>query len=298
MFKKLQIRGENGVHVFDGDGLLQLTGTTLKKEFQRYNPNALRLKSNNVLEVAKTLGIGAAKTVLMDELTKVFNGGVDTLYLQILASWMTFTGNVNSCTRIGMGKFYSEDNVVKLMSFERTMRTASNAASKEIETAFNGLSERICINKLIKHGSGFCDVIKEKPECGHDDCWKGHCKLQLKKKRSFFDVNDEPWMAAPVEQENPFVGGGGFNANAFNMMGGMMPLNPSVMIPQVQESVAAPQWRAMDYTNRPPSPQYSFSKPPSRPTSPDYDPTKPASRPISPVYDPFAPDDIPEWHPN
>ncbi len=295
--KQLKVRGEDGIHVFDGDGVLQLTGTTLTKEFENFNTDALQLMSNNMLEVAKTLGIAAAKTVLMNELKKVFNGGVDALYLYILASWMTFTGNVNSCTRLGMGKFYSEDNVIKLMSFERTMRTASNAASKEIKTGFEGLSERICINKLIKHGSGFCDMIKEKPKCGHDDCWKGHCKFQLKKKRSFFDDvdNDEPWMKPP-EESNPFVGGGGYNANTFAMMGGMMPLDTSVMIPQVQESVA-PQWP--NYNNRPPSPQYSFSKPPSRPTSPNYDPTKPASRPISPVYNPFAPDDdIPEWHPN
>ena len=109
-------------------------------------------------------------------------------------------------------------------------------------------------------------------------------------------------MAAPVEETNPFVGGGGFNANGFGMMGGManmMPIQNNIMKMTVQESVAPPQWPAMDYSNRPPSPQYSFSKPPSRPTSPDYNPTKPASPPLSPAYDPFAPDpDIPEWHPN
>ena len=57
------------------------------------------------------------------------------------------------------------------MSFERTLRTASNAATKEIKTKFEGLSERIIVNKLIKHGSGFCDVIKAPPECGHENCW-------------------------------------------------------------------------------------------------------------------------------
>ncbi len=297
--KKLPVRGENGVHIYDGDGTLQITGRLLEDEFAT-NKDALKLYCNNMLEVRKTLGIEAAKTVLFSELKKVFNNGVNDTYLSILCSYMSFLGFISPTTRIGMGKFYGEENVFKNMSFERTLRTASNAASKEITAGFEGLSERVCINKLIKHGSGFCDVIKEKTECGHEDCWKGHCKFQLKKKRSFFDVdNDEPWMPAPVEETNPFVGGGGFNANGFGVMGGMMPLNPSVMIPQVRESIPPPQWPVMNYNNRPPSPQYSFSKPPSRPTSPDYDPTKPASRPISPVYDPFAPhDDIPEWHPN
>ena len=216
---------------------------------------------------------------------------------------MSFLGFISPTTRIGMGKFYGEENVFKNMSFERTLRTASNAASKEITAGFEGLSERICINKLIKHGSGFCDVIKEKTECGHEDCWKGHCKFQLKKKRSFFDVdNDEPWMPAPVEQENPFVGGGGFNANGFglmpSMMANMMPIQNNIMNMTVLESIPPPQWPNMDYTNRPPSPTYAFHKPPSRPTSPNYDPTKPASPPLSPAYDPFAPEDTPEWHPN
>ena len=286
--KKLKVRGDDGVHIFDGDGVLQLTGTTLKKEFKNNNINALKLRSNNMLEVAKTLGIAAAKTVLMEELKKVFNNGVHGLYLDILSNYMTFLGEITACTRLGLGKFYGENNVWKGMSFERTLRTASNAATKEITAAFEGLSERICINKLIKHGSGFCDVIKEPPECGHDDCWKGHCKFKLKKKRSFFDIDnqDEPWMPAP--EENPFVGGGGFNANGFGMMGGMVPLNTSVMNMNVQESVAPPVWPAMDYTN----------KPPSRPNSPDYDPTRPPSPPLSPAYIWKADDDDVEWHPN
>ena len=320
--KEVVIRGkEPEFHVYDGQETLQITGSTLQQEFEKMNPYSLKLASNNMLAVAKVLGIEAARDILFRELCKVFNNGVDTTYLSILVSWMTWLGEVCPTTRIGMGKFYGEENTFKGMSFERTLRTASNAATKEIKTKFEGLSERIIINKLIKHGSGFCDVIKAPPECGHENCWKGHCRhehFEKKRQRNIFE-SEEPWLPAPVEESNPFVGGGGFNANPYGAMGGMQPVNAnpygamggmmplptSIMTPQVQESITQPSEVSYDHLLTPPaSPTYDPFLPNSpkgdRPPSPSYAFSKPPSRPTSPDYDPFGPneDDIPEWHPS
>ena len=288
--KEVVIRGkEPNVHVYDGQETLQITGSTLQQEFEKMNPYSLKLASNNMLAVAKVLGIEAARDILFRELCKVFNNGVDTTYLTILCGWMTWLGEVCPTTRIGMGKFYGEENTFKGMSFERTLRTASNAATKEIKTKFEGLSERIIVNKLIKHGSGFCDVIKAPAECGHEDCWKGHCRhehVEKKRQRNMFETEEEPWiMDMPAEESNPFVGGGGFNANPYGGMGGMMPIQNNIMNMTVQESLQPPASPTYD-PFRPPSPAWPFEKPPSPP--------------LSPSYDPFGPneDDIPEWHPS
>ena len=322
MVKQLAIRGnQSDFHVYDGQETLQLTGTTLSQEFEKMNPYSLKLSSNNMLEVAKVLGIEAAKDILFRELCKVFNNGVDKTYLSILCGWMTWLGEVCPTTRIGMGKFYGEENAFKGMSFERTLRTASNAATKEIKTKFEGLSERIIVNKLIKHGSGFCDVIKAPAECGHEDCWKGHCRhehFEKKRQRNMFEA-EEPWMMDTSNATyDPFVGGGAFNANPYGTMGGMMPINanpyggmggmmplpPSIMAPQVQESITQPSEVSYDHLLTPPaSPTYDPFRPNSpkgdRPPSPSYAFSKPPSPPLSPSYDPFAPDieDV-EWHPS
>lgn len=195
--KNLCVRGEKNIHVFDGVDVVQLTGTTLQQEFETNEDRdfILKLTSNNPLEVAKTLGIEAARQILFRELNNTFNNGVNKLYIDILTEWMTFLGYVCPTTRIGMGKFYESENIFKMMGFERTLRTASSGASKETVATFEGLSESVIVNKLMKHGTGFCDVVKEKAECGHDDCWPGHCKFKIKKKRSFFDASeDDPWL--------------------------------------------------------------------------------------------------------
>ena len=116
-----------------------------------------------------------------------------------------------------------------------------------------------------------------------------HEHFEKKRQRNIFEA-EEPWMmdTSTATYDDPFVGGGGFNANGFGMMGGManmMPIQNNIMNMTVQESLQPPTWPDMSYTNRPASPAYPFEKPPSPP--------------LSPSYDPFAPDieDV-EWHPS
>ena len=243
--KRVRIRGEEKIHVFDNDGELQLTGTTLANEFNKLNPLSLTLKSNNVIEVRRTLGIEAAYATLVYELDKVFNGSVDKFLFKVLAEYMCYNGVVSAATRMGISSFY-DDNVFKSMSFERTLKTASTAADRNLATRFDGLSERIITNKLIRHGSGFLDVVKEKADCCHEECWKGACVYSKKRKRFQESDDEDPWLMDVEDDED----------NHFSS-GYTMPID-NVLMPIVKE--------------RPPSPTYDpFAASP--PPSPTYSPT-------------------------
>ena len=296
--KELIIRGEEGVHVFDNDGEMQIVGRTLKQEFERDSKYCLQLQSNNILEMWKTLGIEAAYATLVKELNKVFNGTVDITYFKILAEYMCFLGKVSATTRMGIHDFY-EDNTWKGMSFERTLKTASNAAQNNIKTKFDGLSERIIVNKMVQHGTGCIEILKEKAKCGHDECWGHICSVRKKRKRAQTFNDDEPWILPPEENSNPFVGGGGLNSNTMgSMMGGMM----GGMAPTQPKHWPAMTWNIPNNIMSHGIQENHSGIQANVPLSPQYDPFKPniehAADPMSPQYDPFTAPESPQYDPN
>jgi len=312
--KKMTLRGKKGVSLFDADGELQITGISLLDEISSNTKMSLKTISNNVIETKKTLGIEAAYTTLVNELDKVFNHSVDKILFKILAEYMCFLGKVTSTTRMGLTAFYGEDNIWKGMSFERTLKTASTAADKQVSATFGGLSEKIIINDIPKHGTGCVEIIKEKSTCGHEECWKDHCLYSKKEivfnttlKRKRFTDEEEPWMSEfGITSDNAFSG------QEWNPWGKQQYTMPSELpIPHIVKDVVVER----KHPDRPPSPDYDPNRPPSpeydpnRPPSPDYDPNRPPSPeydpnktyiPTSPEYDPNKPyvPTSPEYNPN
>lgn len=83
----------------EGTGLLNVMAT----------PGVVGKKtySNNVCEVFQTLGVEAARTTIMREITQVMEGhgiSVDFRHIMLLASQMTARGNVLGITRYGLSK--------------------------------------------------------------------------------------------------------------------------------------------------------------------------------------------------
>ena len=252
----LCIRGK-GQNIFYNNGTLERKGVSMLKAFEQ--PDWKHLHSTSIIETAKTLGISAAKDQLIIELNKVFNNGVDLFDIQCLAEWMCNKGKLTSTTRSGIASFYEEENVLKCMAFERTLRTAAKAATMETKASFKGLSEKILVNDLIDTGSGFCDVIHDNEAfIQYNDEMETKRKEQEERKRKIEedDSDDEPWLPAPehfLQEHRP-------KSPTYN------PFRPP-----------SPAYDPF----RPPSPAYD----PNRPPSPAYDP----NRPPSPEYHPFTP---------
>lgn len=83
----------------EGAGLRDVMGT--------YGVIGRKTKSNNILEVSATLGIEAARTTIMTEITDVMEGHgmtVDHRHIMLLASQMTSRGEVLGITRHGLAK--------------------------------------------------------------------------------------------------------------------------------------------------------------------------------------------------
>ena len=256
----LKLRGK-GQNIFYNNGTLERKGISLSEAFIK--PEWKNLHSTSIIETAKTLGICAAKDQLIIELNKVFNNAVEMFYIRCLAEWMCNKGKLTSTTRSGITSFYEEENTLKFVAFERALRTASKAAADNTVATFEGLSERILVNKLIKQGAGFCEMIHDNQRFIElEDEMEGKRMEELKKKRTL-EFEEEPWISYDGVQKRSCY----------------RPTTPTY-------SPTSPE------PFKPTTPTYSpISPEPFKPTTPTYSPTDPEPyRPISPVYDPFAPD--------
>ena len=61
-----------------------------------------KIHSTDINETMKLLGVEAARAQLLIELKKVFNNGVESLYLEVLVEYMMFLGEISAITRSGL----------------------------------------------------------------------------------------------------------------------------------------------------------------------------------------------------
>jgi hypothetical protein len=137
----------------EGYDLLRVMGTP--------GVNARRTRSNHVIEVLETLGVEAARVMIMVELAKTYGSygiGIDSRHLQLLADTMTYRGEVLGVTRFGIAKM--KDSVLMLASFEKTPDHLFDAALHARRDPCRGVSESIIIGSPIPLGTGLFKLMQ------------------------------------------------------------------------------------------------------------------------------------------
>ncbi len=158
--KQVYVRGEkHKAKTSWANNILRTKGMNLKGAFEVFPEKWKTIVSTNILEVLDTLGIEAARAVLLKELNKVFNDGVRQVYLLTLAEWMSFQGSFTPVTRNGILR--SNKNAFKNMAFEQCLKTAMRNATEKTVSDFSGTTERILVNHCVQQGTGICKVIGE-----------------------------------------------------------------------------------------------------------------------------------------
>ena len=123
--------------------------------------------TNNINEIEKTLGIEAARNVIIYEINYTFMGysiQVDKRHLGLIADLMTFKGTIHGFQRFGMANM--KDSVLLHSSFERTTDILFDAAMHGKVDKLNGVSESIILGKMIPIGTGLFKVVYDKEK--HD----------------------------------------------------------------------------------------------------------------------------------
>ncbi|KAF2405268.1 DNA-directed RNA polymerase III subunit RPC1 [Trichodelitschia bisporula] len=161
--------------VANKDGLEELQllveGYGLKACMTTEGVNGYATKTNSVMEALDTLGIEAAKSVIISEMHSVMGQmDIDNHHIQLLANTMTSKGEVLGITRFGMAK--NRDSVLQLASFEKTPDHLFGAATKMKTDPIDGVSENIIMGQPVRLGTGTVKVYRPLGLTPEDFRWK------------------------------------------------------------------------------------------------------------------------------
>ncbi|KAH6603123.1 dna-directed rna polymerase iii subunit rpc1 [Trichoderma cornu-damae] len=111
------------------------------------------------MEARDVLGIEAARTTIVDEISSVMDGmNIDPRHIQLLADVMTFKGEVLGITRFGLSKM--RESVLQLASFEKTPDHLFEAAAGMKTDRIEGVSECIIMGQTMSVGTGSFQVVR------------------------------------------------------------------------------------------------------------------------------------------
>lgn len=138
---------------------LLVEGTNLLAVMGTPGVDAMKTKSNHIMEVNRTLGIEAARRSIIDEIQytmKSHGMNIDSRHMMLLADLMTYKGEILGITRYGIAKMKS--SVLMLASFEKTSEHLFNASYSGREDQIEGVSECIIMGIPMQLGTGILKV--------------------------------------------------------------------------------------------------------------------------------------------
>jgi DNA-directed RNA polymerase subunit A'' len=142
-----------------GEWVIRTDGSNLGRVLQISGVDTSRTTTNNVHEIAKTLGIEAARNALTNEAKGVLEDqglDVDVRHVLLVADMMTATGEVQQIGRHGIsGK---KASVLARAAFEITVPNIVEAAVKGESDPLEGVTENVIVGQSIPIGTGLVEL--------------------------------------------------------------------------------------------------------------------------------------------
>jgi len=147
----------------EDEWVIQTSGSNLGKLLKMPGVDAVRTTTNNIWEVATVLGIEAARSILINEVTSTLDEQgleVDIRHILLVADLMTSRGFLQSIGRHGIAG--AKGSVLARAAFEITVPTLAEAAvTGEIE-ALKGVTENVIVGMSIPVGTGIVDLFMKR----------------------------------------------------------------------------------------------------------------------------------------
>ncbi|MEM2759537.1 MAG: DNA-directed RNA polymerase subunit A' [Nitrososphaerales archaeon] len=143
----------------DEEWMIQTAGSNLQKVLAVEGVDPTRTITNNVYEVFETLGIEAARTALIKEITNTLEEQgleVDMRHIMLVADLMTSKGYLQQIGRHGIAG--TKTSVLARAAFEITVPTIAQAALKGEVESLRGVTENVIVGSTIPVGTGMVDL--------------------------------------------------------------------------------------------------------------------------------------------
>lgn len=136
----------------EGSNLMEV----LKQEYIDWR----RVKTNDIFEVYKVLGIEAARSAIIEEASSTLREQgleVDVRHLMLIADMMTKNGRVEAIGRQGIaGEKFSP---LARAAFEVTVKNIFEAARRGEEDKLRGVYENVIIGRVVPIGTGLVELV-------------------------------------------------------------------------------------------------------------------------------------------
>ena len=142
-----------------GEWVIRTDGSNLSKVLEIEGVDTSRTTTNNIHEIAKTLGVEASRNALVHEAKGVLEDqglDVDVRHVMLVADMMTTTGDVQQIGRHGIsGK---KASVLARAAFEITVPNIIEAAVKGESDPLAGVTENVIVGQSIPIGTGLVEL--------------------------------------------------------------------------------------------------------------------------------------------
>ena len=139
--------------------VIQTAGSNLAKVVLVDGIDVTRITTNNVFEIWQTLGIEAARTALVKEITNTLEEQgleVDIRHIMLVADLMTSKGYLQQIGRHGIAG--TKTSVLARAAFEITVPTIARAALEGQVEPLKGVTENVIVGATVPVGTGMIDL--------------------------------------------------------------------------------------------------------------------------------------------
>jgi DNA-directed RNA polymerase II subunit RPB1 len=159
---KRSVIGPGSAIVSDMQMVIDTGGSALMRVATRDWADWENTATNDVQEVARTLGMAAARALLFAELDRVisYDGGyVDPRHLKALINTMTHRGYVMAMTRHGINRV--DFSVLQRASYEEPVDMIQQAALTSERDDLNGICQAILAGQKVPVGTGTVSIQQD-----------------------------------------------------------------------------------------------------------------------------------------
>ncbi len=140
--------------------LILTAGSNLEEVLQIKGVNRERTITNDIHEVAKVLGIEAARQAIINEAVKVVEKqGIDLnpKHIKLVSDAMTSSGNIKGITRVGI--IGDKSSILARASFETPIKHFVNATINGSSDQLISVVENLILNQPVPVGTGLPGLL-------------------------------------------------------------------------------------------------------------------------------------------
>ncbi|HJJ56109.1 MAG TPA: DNA-directed RNA polymerase subunit A'' [Methanocorpusculum sp.] len=155
---RVVVRKENDEYI------LHTEGSNLKDVFEIEGVDCTRTRTNSIVEIADTLGIEAARSVIIYEAYSTLKEqgiAVDLRHIMLVADIMCMDGEVKQIGRHGIAG--EKESVLSRASFEVTVNHLLDAAIAHEFDELSGVTENVIVGQPILLGTGDVKLTVKHP---------------------------------------------------------------------------------------------------------------------------------------